>query len=40
VLKVLGDRTGADVQQVRDGAVRAAQGHELQDAQLALGQFR
>ena len=38
MLKVLGDRPGADLQRVRYGTVGAAQGDEFEDLKFAAGQ--
>jgi hypothetical protein len=38
ILKVLGDRLGADLQRVRYGTVREAQGDEFEDLKFAAGQ--
>ena len=38
VLKVLGDRPGADLKRVRYGTVREAQGDEFEDLKFAAGQ--
>jgi hypothetical protein len=38
MLKVLGGRSGADLQRVRYGTVRPAQGDEFEDLKFAAGQ--